>query len=156
MVISIVKLVVCFCLYASFCFKFPVVYSIIQRDSKHNSERNLNQYRSDDYQVKYPIFNKVMARIDNLNDEAKTKNNMHRLRHKDWKKYTTTTTTTTTTEADLFDSYGDFNEEDYSESYDDNQVRAMIFNNILVWNKHYLIVVMLFFQSCGMYEIIIL
>lgn len=123
MVFSIGKLIVCFCFYASFCFKFCVSYQIIQRDSGHNSARTLNSHLPDDYQVKYPNFNKVMARIENLNDEVKTKSNLHRLRHKGWNKYTTTTTTTTTTEAGLFENYDDSNEDDY---FDSEEVREII------------------------------
>lgn len=127
MVISIGKLVVCICFYTSFCVKFSTAIQVIQRDSKHHSDRTLNQLSSDDYQVKYPNFNKVMARIENLNDEVKTKNSLHKLRHKGWNKYLTTSTTTTTTEADLFETYGDSNEEDYLESYEDNQVRESLY-----------------------------
>lgn len=105
-----------------------------QRDSKYNSERTLNQFSSDDYQVKYPNFNKVMARIDYLTDEVKTKN---KIRHKGWNKHlTTSTTTTTTTEADLFESYGDLDEDDYFDSYED-QVRN-------IYYKYYFYILFIF------------
>lgn len=118
MVISIAKLVVCFCFYSSFCFKCTLSYQVNPRNIKYNSDRTLNQFSSD---VKYPNFNKVMARIDNMNDDGKTKNNLHKLRHKGWNKYTISTTTTTT-EAGLFELNDDLDEDDYFDSYED-QVR---------------------------------
>lgn len=125
MVISIAKLVVCFCFCVSFGIKLSAAYQVTQRDSKHNSERTLNHFHSADHPVKYPNFNKVMTRIENLNDEVKTKSNYHKIRHKGWNKFTASTTTTTTTEAGLFETYGDLNEDDYFESYEDNQVRRI-------------------------------
>lgn len=126
MVISTAKLVVCFCFYASFCFNCSIAYQVTQKDSKYNSVRTLNQFSSDNSQVKYPIFNKVMARIENLNDEVSSKNSFHKIRHKGGIKYlSTSTTTTTTTEAGLFETYDDLTEDDYSDWYDD-QVRDTV------------------------------
>lgn len=79
--------------------------------SKLTGQRLLNRY---------PNFNKVMTRIENLNDEVNTKSNHHKIRHRGWNKFTTSTTTTT--EAGLFETYGDLEDEDYLENYEDNLV----------------------------------
>lgn len=103
------------------------------RDLKYKSDK-IHEVILDGQQVKYPNFNKVITRIENLNGEVKNKNSYHKIRHKSWNKYLTssTTTTTTTTEAGLFETYGDLDEDDYFESYEDNKVRLTYYYKIII------------------------
>ncbi|XP_074039265.1 uncharacterized protein [Leptinotarsa decemlineata] len=76
--------------------------------------------KKSDRTSRYSKFDKVMNRIDKMNDESDSPFDVHplRFRHKGrvWPWRTTTTTTTTTTEASLFETYGDL---EGDEEYDD-------------------------------------
>ncbi|XP_050498091.1 uncharacterized protein LOC114329749 [Diabrotica virgifera virgifera] len=126
MLINIVKTVICFYL----CFSVTTSY-IYNKNSDRTQKKqypktiasyhdNSNNYK----QSRYSKFDKVMTRINKLIVEDDVSNDgAYRIRHKGWggrKVVSTTPSTTTTTEMDLFETYGELENEDEFDDYEDS------------------------------------
>ncbi|XP_056642097.1 uncharacterized protein LOC130448658 [Diorhabda sublineata] len=120
MLINLVKTVACFYLCLSIttsdAYYKTSDRTFLKKPPPSNNRDNYNK------QSRYTKFDKVMSRINKLNyDEDQPDDGVYRIRHKGWTgKKIFSTTPSTTTEMDLFETYGEMENEDEFDDYDTN------------------------------------
>ncbi|CAH1159467.1 unnamed protein product [Phaedon cochleariae] len=127
MLVSWTKIVVCFCVYSSVNSSIDYLKKSEMSRKQNMHPKIVTSYDNIYKQSRYSKFDRVMTRLDRMNSESEVDSEIvYRLRHKGWNNAkspfrTTTTTTTTTTEMNLFETYGDLeNDEDYLDDYEDS------------------------------------